>query len=274
MSSVYDHPDYQHLLAAVRAAPDDDLPRLVLADWLEERIEGERAVLIRKMCEKHSRFSEFGSRDVGGGMWIWDSLKRSMPTWFKWKSTSRRVAKLALEGLHTTEWRSMSVRLHRGFISRVSGPLGSLIGGECWRCASRRRMARQIERLEGEAAGVDATGLADDLMDLHDPCPGCNGTGRTAGVLRELVRREPVRFVEVTDKEPRPNTADLRNATWWGWFLTDRPRERYDLTFNLWDHLHPRSGASEWRQYPTPDAARAALSAAILRLVQPVEVPT
>jgi uncharacterized protein (TIGR02996 family) len=35
------------LLEAVRAAPDDDLPRLVYADWLDERGEHERAEFIR-----------------------------------------------------------------------------------------------------------------------------------------------------------------------------------------------------------------------------------
>jgi uncharacterized protein (TIGR02996 family) len=39
------------LLAAVFAAPDDDLPRLVLADYLEENGEADRAALIRVSCE-------------------------------------------------------------------------------------------------------------------------------------------------------------------------------------------------------------------------------
>jgi uncharacterized protein (TIGR02996 family) len=41
-------------LLAIFAAPDDDLPRLVFADWLEERGEGEWANRIRREChEKH-----------------------------------------------------------------------------------------------------------------------------------------------------------------------------------------------------------------------------
>ena len=43
--------DRDAFLAAVRAAPDDDLPRLVYADWLEERGDGERAEFIRLSCE-------------------------------------------------------------------------------------------------------------------------------------------------------------------------------------------------------------------------------
>jgi uncharacterized protein (TIGR02996 family) len=39
------------LLAAVAAAPDDDLPRLVYADWLQENGDTARADLIRFQCE-------------------------------------------------------------------------------------------------------------------------------------------------------------------------------------------------------------------------------
>jgi uncharacterized protein (TIGR02996 family) len=39
------------LLAAVCANPDDDTPRLVFADWLEENGEPERAEFIRLQCE-------------------------------------------------------------------------------------------------------------------------------------------------------------------------------------------------------------------------------
>lgn len=46
-----DHPEYLALLAAVLASPRDDLPRLVLADWLEERGQTDRAVYIRCECE-------------------------------------------------------------------------------------------------------------------------------------------------------------------------------------------------------------------------------
>lgn len=42
-----DHPEYRSLLAAVLAAPAADLPRLVLADWLDERGWAARAELIR-----------------------------------------------------------------------------------------------------------------------------------------------------------------------------------------------------------------------------------
>jgi len=43
--------DAAALLAAIRAAPDDDAPRLVYADWLEEHGQPEWAEFIRVQCE-------------------------------------------------------------------------------------------------------------------------------------------------------------------------------------------------------------------------------
>ena len=39
------------LVAAVAAEPDDDTPRLVFADWLQEHGEGDRAEFVRVQCE-------------------------------------------------------------------------------------------------------------------------------------------------------------------------------------------------------------------------------
>jgi uncharacterized protein (TIGR02996 family) len=43
--------DESALLSAIRASPDDDLPRLVFADWLDEHGRPERAEFIRVQCE-------------------------------------------------------------------------------------------------------------------------------------------------------------------------------------------------------------------------------
>lgn len=42
--------DHDTLLAAIRDSPDDDAPRLIYADWLEEHGEPERAEFIRVQC--------------------------------------------------------------------------------------------------------------------------------------------------------------------------------------------------------------------------------
>jgi uncharacterized protein (TIGR02996 family) len=45
------HPEERAFLDAIIAAPDDDLPRLVFADWLQEHDQPERAEFIRVQCE-------------------------------------------------------------------------------------------------------------------------------------------------------------------------------------------------------------------------------
>src|SRR4051812_14383873 len=42
--------DRATFLAAIAAAPDDDLPRLIFADWLDEHGEPDRAEFIRLQC--------------------------------------------------------------------------------------------------------------------------------------------------------------------------------------------------------------------------------
>ena len=59
--SVYTSPDYYRFIDDIRARPDDDLPRLICADWLEEQGEADRARFIRVQC----RIAEL-ERESGG----------------------------------------------------------------------------------------------------------------------------------------------------------------------------------------------------------------
>lgn len=52
MTNAYRLPDWELLLKAVVASSDDDLPRLVAADWLDEHDEPERAEFIRVQIER------------------------------------------------------------------------------------------------------------------------------------------------------------------------------------------------------------------------------
>lgn len=57
------HPDQAGFLSAIIAAPDDDLPRLTYADWLDEHGEPERAEFIRVQCEAYQLASAPGFFD-------------------------------------------------------------------------------------------------------------------------------------------------------------------------------------------------------------------
>src|SRR5437762_7367117 len=53
--------DEQGFLAAIREHPDDDTPRLVYADWLDDHGDADRAEFIRVQCEL-ARLGEYHER--------------------------------------------------------------------------------------------------------------------------------------------------------------------------------------------------------------------
>lgn len=240
MNSVYDHPEYRALLAAILANPDDNLPRLVLADWLQEHGEDERAELIRIECEM-ARSPDRAACDRCRKAWSrrlfssypvemgWcDNCRTSGPFWPDVeRSLALRRRRVDLRCRWQRPWTDADERAglnaysSRGFVTRVSAPLAVLIGGECDRCLRSRH------------------------LNWHDGrvflCPTCHGTGRTAGVLPALVRREPVELVTVTDLEPPGST-----------------RTRWELPYDVFAMLKGDCFSSEAEAM---DAASAALLA-------------
>lgn len=94
----------QALLQAIREQPEDDLPRLVFADWLDEHGQSPRAEFIRVQCE----------------------LSRSVETSPQWQLLKARSD--TLEAAHSAEWVGplhehswwCSWTFRRGFVDRVS----------------------------------------------------------------------------------------------------------------------------------------------------------
>jgi uncharacterized protein (TIGR02996 family) len=76
--------DGELLLRAVIASPDEDTPRLVYADWLQENGQDERAEFIRVQCEL-SQPSELIGREYALKRREWEILGRdwsNADTWF------------------------------------------------------------------------------------------------------------------------------------------------------------------------------------------------
>lgn len=95
--------DRAAFLRAIYAAPDDDTPRLVFADWLDEHGEAKRAEFIRVSCELE-QVEEFGPR--------WRTLcersqKLLRPNRAKW---SRELADRKL----------LNIEFRRGFVGEVT----------------------------------------------------------------------------------------------------------------------------------------------------------
>lgn len=256
------------LLQAVLAQSDDDLPRLVLADWLEEHGEGERAEFIRVQCEiargPQCRWAGPGTKACGEHnerlpayrveTWCEPCLRhRDLPQrerqliadhWRAWVRPAPGHLSASWPAVvggrtSTVEVDGTFFDFRRGFVAEVRGTLAALIGTDCDRC--------------------EATGMRTPPPESR-PCRSCRGTGHTTGVLPALVRREPVERAEVTDREP------YHNGGGYCWYDESRPLPQTGSHWaNLPTELFRRlTRRPRWVPYPTPGAARDALSAALL----------
>lgn len=125
--------DREALLAAILANPDEDTPRLMFADWLDEHGDSPRAEFIRVQCELARQFA--AEADLP------DALGASALGGFGRAHDARgRIALLTREsellGDHGDEWREglpkyadnaatrRDVGFRRGFVGHVTVPIG------------------------------------------------------------------------------------------------------------------------------------------------------
>ena len=227
------------LLRAVLDSPDDDTPRLVLADWLEEHSFAERAEFIRVQVELARR------RASGDG--------------YRLELVNRE---LELFAAHGADWFGPTGCLtppndreraaggtfcvvRRGFVSHVTCTLAAFVGGPC---------------------GCNRRGdfVYDGLGSLH--CPVCRGSGTTTGIAAALFAAHPVTGVTLTDREPTPihHSGGYRPPSWhndpdWqnpGYIPTDL----YDAVRRL--NLHHIEGPGPVLSFEDEATALSALSRA------------
>lgn len=176
------------LLAAIRAAPDDDLPRLVYADWLDEQGEDERAALIRWQIEHRVEYTR-----PKAGKW-----------WAMWPTGETRlrsaVVNRALNAfLNYPVPKPFTVR--RGFIAEVTCPFA-----EWLRCS---------ESVLAEAAELTVhlttrPGLDWVCQILSLPNPWVSGTASVGRVDESLMAAWPgVTFSPTDPLSPPLHTGDL-----------------------------------------------------------------
>ena len=192
--------DADALLRAILANPDDDLPRLVYADWLEEHGESERAEFIRVQCElagmdisEHAHAFWRGQLGpcpdwVGRANALRERERELLRDWTRsllgepeGLAPCRRGNEL---GYKTATGQFVAAEFRRGFVYAVSCTLATFAGGPCGRCG----------------------GSGDATQNLY--CFACSGTGqipgtgRTPGVAKALFASQPVERVTLTDREP------------------------------------------------------------------------
>ena len=149
------HPEYEGLLADVIARPDDDGPRLIMADWLEDHGQEARAGWIRLSMKPHGcrRPSSPQCR-----LWfdLWWGKGRLV---FEGHETSRRtgagVLIIVKERRHHETLQGVSVR--RGFVETATMSLGQwlTVGRACV-----RRMPLTYVHCDGFRFGRPITGSA------------------------------------------------------------------------------------------------------------------
>lgn len=125
----------ESLLAAIMANPDDDLPRLIFADWLEENGEPERAEFIRVQCElagmsneKCKRGDELEKREMElfrHGQNAFDWMGEVSDNYAHLVSNARGLVSCVAISL---SGRADRVTFHRGFVSHISLTLAAFMG--------------------------------------------------------------------------------------------------------------------------------------------------
>lgn len=266
------------LLRAVLSAPDDDLPRLVIADWWDENGQPERAEFCRVQCEMPLWFDDAKWMDQFGPL-PYPEIYIRCCEWLKGDQCAAEFGpSRGGDWIWNREHQSGVIGTYRrGFISAVSAPLALLYGGVCGRCEQRHLQARRLADAEMTSANFEnniSDELTQSLAALFGTCPACNGIGRTVGHLPAVCAAHPVQTVTVTDREP------LHGQTWYR-----EGREGPDssvpptaeLPAPLFDALggpyHRDSPLCRWKSYEAGNFANAAASAALLAWAKSSAVP-
>lgn len=199
-------------LQSIVENPDDDTPRLIFADWLEENGQGERAEFVRVQCEL-AKPCRLGYSDR---FHVDDACASCDPLWNR-----ERVLSASCR-----EWANLPALGSPWFID-YHGPK---IRGQPPRALFVRGFVEQIA-----------------ISTVNFLAHG-----------RSLVRAAPLRQVRLVDREP------MYGGYTYGWFETDQG-DSCDVP-EFWGLLSQPvdSDTISWKNYETPELARADLSLACL----------
>lgn len=198
MSSPFAHPEWHALMAAIRAKPTDDLPRLVAADWLEDRGDSERAAAIRDLVQ----------------------VRPTQEFWLGYDPFGRTTRGPNAKGVRDHE--SLLLTVRRGFGELVQCRLANWVGGECAWCDGL-----------GDVPGTIPSGGGLPPMRR---CTTCDGSGRWPARGPHLCRVRPILRVELTDAQPDPGSGGYWYwSEEWGERLPDTGRHLWELLWVTFD---------------------------------------
>jgi uncharacterized protein (TIGR02996 family) len=221
---------HEPFLRAIISNPADDGPRLVYADWLDERGQPERAEFIRLQIELMKAHKCKAPAYTGAGVLEcaeWNARHPSCNDWCV-PCASRRELRHREQELLKANWQSwvdfqteraiycdgvgsasegfksgkgIVARFRRGFVAKVELTSTEFVGGRC-----------------GQCNGTGWVGVRREYACFH-----CLGTGYTRGLAQQLAECCPLEEVVLTDLEPY-QAGDRE----WRWFepfaVSERPK--------------------------------------------------
>lgn len=239
MSNYADHPDYQSQLRGIIAMPEDDVRRLVLADWLDENGDPTHARMIRFQCAPYPPHTG----DCGGAMGDWSSgcegcrIDGQIATLLlagadhaggglkgRWELLFAPHAAGVFSNDPPNGWQPERPRhgrgcdvwatVRRGFIHTVTCTLSDWIGRHCPRCS-------------GE--GCSPHGIADN--------GSCIDTVK--GIGPAVVAAHPVVTVLLTDVRPHRHLTVNQGERFGFELADDNARDDWQLPACLFNELPP-----------------------------------
>ncbi len=276
--------DADALLAAIRAHPAEDVPRLMYADHIEDS-DPTRAEFIRvqiSLVALQRAADLLAMADISPRDPDWEAAYKPL---HEARDRERR-----LWNAHSAVWRHEEaswsgaayinaafnrnpshVVYARGFVSEVHLPLAAFVGGSCPECVNgyvptdrEENRCRYCVCRTCDGAGAIQMGFGGRHgYSPPQTCPSCKGQrvrGRTPGHAAAIFAH-PIERVVLTDREPM--WADRYG---WAWSRADDSRDPYRLRYELFCHLGPAAmDGSVWIVgYPTGKAAHDTLSNACL----------
>ena len=249
-----------------------DGPRLVYADWLEEQGECERAEFIRCQIKvewwannrgPHPVLGNITGGDAGGSLAISQALIERHGAEWAGKMLGGKlldnwlVEKDGLYGSVPNEngrdvWgQTATWTWHRGFPARFHLTSRQAWGEACIGCG-------------GTGERMVPTGPGD--IEIPDDCRGCRGRGRVGAILPAILAACPVEEVRISGKRPSDS---IGVHGWYRREMVDSPTAYSDVLPEVWDLIDMddvvRTTIHGWKMFPTPAAAHAALSRAVIR---------
>lgn len=259
------------LISAVAASPDDDTPRLVFADWLDDQGAPEaaaRAEFIRVQCElarTACRCQKCASvdSDIPPRLCIkrlTGLQEREAVLWFGGVAEPIVAAFRDAVPMTRPNW-GWGVTIDPDHKPREDG---NLVVARGFPAVARLTL--------GQFAGLPCTRTDCFNEDGDGPepeCPRCNGTGfLRAGLAAALGAVVGLTAICPTDKEPHESVDRRQSAVArWMWILNEaHPGDPSSLPPSIFHRLRGEhlGGDYDWVGYPDRDAARRDLSDLLL----------